>query len=330
MNLYSINKIVLFCLIGLLLISGAYYSVHDPLKPREIGQTEAGSASEQMDLLVKQESDSLRAVFDTIDNQILVAELYDSADMRGKNVLITCGGYKAELGWVSAWTQALYYKRLKDYNIGLICIIKGPRDEYYDSREIDIKTLTSRIVSAYQQYDLNETIIIAHSSGVFPVHQMFDLLYSGGKEGMALSKKGVKSANYDSRGITKNRISYIMLDGELGIPKGYALTADMVKHLKRVYSVYAIDDKTGTRSGLYHEAIKVKQRYPDMTTDYIVRSQNSGCNKGAKWCVHQTVITTKPHNPAGYDLERDYQFFGDGREVVDEFMDRVEISMTRK
>lgn len=290
----------------------------------------------------------LRPNYDTINSQILIAELYDSAGMIGKNVLITCGGMGAKLRWVERWTRELYIKKLKDYNIGLVCIIEGPREEYYDSRDILIQNLTKKYIDTYQKYNLNETLCIAHSSGVFPAHQMFDLLYDGGIDSNS-SKKDIKANStkrgkhkrshvqgdhknsvlvpYDSLGITRNKISYIMLDGELGIPKGYTLTERMVKNLKHIYSVYAIDEKTGTRSGLYHEAIKVKQSYPDKTTDFLVRSQNSGCRPNAKWCVHETVITTIPHNPSGYDLEKDYQYFDSNRQVVFEYMDSVSITI---
>lgn len=267
--------------------------------------------------------DSLTIPFDTINNQILTAELYDSINMIGKNVLITCGGMGAELQWVEAWTKELYKKKLKEFNIGMVCIIKGPKEEYYDRRDIAIPELTRKFVSAYEKYKLNYTYFIVHSSGVFPAHQMFDLIYTGSVDSNRVGGKKKPVANYDSLGVTKEKIVYIILDGELGRPHGYTLTRGMVDNLKKMISVFAIDAVTGTHSGMYKEAIKIKKTFPDKTEDYLLKSKNSGCNKGASWCVHETVITTVPHNPAMYDLKNDYQFFGGKRQVVTEYMDFV-------
>lgn len=269
--------------------------------------------------------DSLTTRFDNIDNQILTTELYDSVNMIGKNVLITCGGMGAELEWVAAWTKELYTKKLKEFNIGMVCVIKGPKDEYYDSRDIVVPELTRKFVKAYEKYKLNYTYFIVHSSGVFPAHQMFDLLYTGSIDSNKFRGKKKPVTNYDSLGITKDKIIYIMLDGEPGRPHGYTLTKGMVDNLKKIFSVSAKDETTQTYSGMYKEAVKIKQLFPDKTVDYLLKSKDSGCNPGAIWCVHETVITTKPHNPAKYDLDQDYQKFGGDTLVVTAYMDTVKI-----
>lgn len=35
----------------------------------------------------------------------------------------------------------------------------------------------------------------------------------------------------------------------------------------------------------------------------------NGCHSGAKWCLHDLVITTRPHDPATFDLRQDYTDF---------------------
>lgn len=267
--------------------------------------------------------DSLTTRFASIKKQIHITELYDSVNMIGKNVLITCGGLGAELTWVEAWTKELYTKKLKEFNIGMVCIIRGPYENYYDNRDIAVPELTRIFVDAYDKYKLNYTYFIVHSSGVFPAHQMFDLLYTGGIDSNRFRGKKEPVTNYDSLGITKDKIIYIMLDGEPGIPRGYTLTKGMVENLKQIISVYAEDEATGTKSGMYKEAKRIIQLFPHKTKDYSLKSKNSGCNPGAVWCVHETVITTKPHNPAAYDLRQDYQKFGGDRQVVTEYMEFV-------
>lgn len=266
-------------------------------------------------------SDSTFFPADTIGNdQILITQIVSDSQMKGKNVLITMGGMGAKLKWVERWTEELYKSKLNEFNIGLIIVVKGPVEEYYDSREIDIEEMTKRFVAFYQEYEMNETFLIVHSSGVFPAHQMFDYLYLGGDDPIIKKMNMRKLEILDPEGITKNKINYIMLDGELGIPKGYPLGVGMVKNLKQVYSFYAVDAQTGTESGMAVEARNVKEKFHEKTILHKYIAQNSDCNPGAKWCVHETLITTRPHNPAGYDLKNDYQSFDSTRKVVTGYM----------
>ncbi len=291
--------------------------------------------------------------YDTIGSQIISIKLCDSPAMSAKNVLITAGGYGAKLGWVEEWTKELYRSKLKDYNIGMIYIVPGPKEAYYESKEIPIPALARSLVDAYSKYKLNNTYLIAHSSGVFPAHQLFDLLYVGkpvevvkndslikkreSKKENKIKEKGERKSSknkpkqsptlliaIDSLGLTKNKIIYIMLDGEPGIPRGYTLTKPMAESLRKIISVYAVDSTTNTKSGMYSEAVKIKKLFPKKTVDYLITAKKSGCAKGAKWCVHETLITTKPHNPKMYDLKNDYQLFDNDRHVVTEFMQAVD------
>lgn len=255
-------------------------------------------------------------------DQISIAYMAPKGELTGKNVLITMGGMGAKLEWVQRWTEELYRAKLKEFNIGLVIAVKGPKEEYYDSREIAIKEMTKRFVEAYSEFGLDETYLIVHSSGVFPAHEMFDHLWLGGNDPNNKRMIMRKLEVLDPGGITKNKISYIMLDGEPGIPKGYTLIKEMVVNLKKLYSFYAIDADTKTLSGMAHEAKKVKELFPE-TVLFEFTAKNSGCNPGAKWCVHETLITTRPHNPARYDLEKDYTMFDSTRRVVTEYMDIV-------
>ena len=35
----------------------------------------------------------------------------------------------------------------------------------------------------------------------------------------------------------------------------------------------------------------------------------SGCHSGSKWCLHDRLITTRPHDPNTFGLVRDYTDF---------------------
>ena len=306
--------------VGITLLSGMLILIFgitwSPVPPETVLDSRITDSSVKI-----QSSDTTLSPSDSVGkDQILIIYPLGKEKLKGKNVLITMGGMGAKLKWVQKWTEELYKARLKEFNIGMIIVVKGPVEEYYDSREIEIKEMTKRFVTAYQQYGFNETYLIVHSSGVFPAHQMFDFLYIGGDDPTTKKMNARKLEILDPKGITKNRITYIMLDGELGIPKGYTLKEKMVENLKKIYSFYAVDAETGTRSGMAHEAIKVKYAFQTKTTLYKYIAKNSGCKPDAKWCVHETLITTRPHNPARYDLEKDYQFFDSTRKVVTGYM----------
>ncbi len=53
---------------------------------------------------------------------------------------------------------------------------------------------------------------------------------------------------------------------------------------------------------------------------------HSGCHSGAKWCLHDLLITTRPHDPNTFDLARDYTDFT-GRPVQDGWIRALEGSL---
>ena len=314
-------------IIGLALFTGSIALVtgvmHHPLPSTKIlnGSIKDSSATVNGENLEKD-----KPVLDWSEyinkDQISFAYTTPKDGLKGKNLVITMGGMGAKLEWVQKWTEELYSAKLKVFNIGLVIVVKGPKEEYYDSREIAIKEMTKKFVEAYREYGLGGTYLIVHSSGVFPAHQMFDHLWLGGNDPNNKKMKMRKLEVLDPEGITKGKINYIMLDGELGIPNGYTLEEKMVTNLKNLFSFYAVDADTKTPSGMAHEAKKVKERFP-RTILYEYQAKGSGCNPGAKWCVHETLITTRPHNPAKYDLEKDYTLFDPTRKVVSFYMDVV-------
>jgi hypothetical protein len=47
----------------------------------------------------------------------------------------------------------------------------------------------------------------------------------------------------------------------------------------------------------------------------------SGCNAGATWCVHATLITTRPHAPSNASTHADYSDFA-GRPVCRAYIEQ--------
>jgi hypothetical protein len=103
---------------------------------------------------------------------------------------------------------------------------------------------------------------------------------------------------------------YFDLDGG-----SWALSNTMVGQMAGVYFCNARDSVAG-ESANYSAIASLHADFP-ASHSYTVDSTGSGCNVGAKWCLHDTLITTRPHNPATFDLDLDYvSFTGAGRHVV--------------
>ena len=48
-------------------------------------------------------------------------------------------------------------------------------------------------------------------------------------------------------------------------------------------------------------------------------ASQSGCDPGAEWCVHVTLVNTKPHDPTNADPTKDYSDFA-GRPVCTSYV----------
>ena len=48
---------------------------------------------------------------------------------------------------------------------------------------------------------------------------------------------------------------------------------------------------------------------PSTRTTFQVVAPSTGCHNGAGWCLHDVLITHRPHDPSTFDLARDYTDF---------------------
>src|SRR3569623_1185140 len=84
-----------------------------------------------------------------------------------------------------------------------------------------------------------------------------------------------------------------------------------------VQLVYAHDPV----AGYSHYASFEKQLaadYAPKSTAFEVSVDSTGCNTGATWCLHDVLVTHRPHDPTTYDLALDYTDFTD-RPVTDDY-----------
>lgn len=197
---------------------------------------------------------------------------------------IAYGGWGVKEAWARAWVDEVYRTALARRGIRYLCAVRGPAEVDYAGREIGNAALAEHLLA--RQRGL--VIIAAHSSGSFVAHELFTELEAMEARGPALLR----------------RIVYYDLDGgESG------LTPSIVDQLRRAYFVYADDSTTGTRSANAATMIELGTRYSAAGGVLAVNASRSGCRAGAKWCLHDALVTERPHNSETYDLERDYQGF---------------------
>src|SRR5262249_1027452 len=129
--------------------------------------------------------------------------------------------------------------------------------------------------------------VVAHSSGSYVAHELFEQLHAAGSTDVMA------------------RTSYADLDGG-----GSGLTQDIVDGLRTVTFVYAHDP---TLSSGYSEnsdaAMANASQYAPHATSFEVSVADTGCANDAGWCMHDVVITHKPHDPNHFDLADDYTDF---------------------
>jgi hypothetical protein len=219
---------------------------------------------------------------------------YDQVNT-GHAILIAYGGYTARLSDSGAWATELVDAKLGAADVGHIYAVRGPADPAYAAREIANTKLRAHLAT----FDDGSAriYVVAHSSGSYVAHELFAQL---------------RNANP----ALLSRIAYADLDGG-----GSGLTDAIVSSLAHAEFVYARDPSLG--SGLSKNsstALALADAYAPHAAAFEVRVPSTGCNSGAGWCLHDVVITHRPHNPSTFDLARDYTDFVN-RTVTTEYLD---------
>jgi hypothetical protein len=215
----------------------------------------------------------------------------------GDGVLIAYGGYSARLVYSAAWATELVNAKLGAAEVGHVYAVKGPMQASYAAREIGNSKIRAHLATLDDP--TAPIYAVAHSSGSFVAHELLSQAYARGETA------------------TLARIHYANLDGG-----GSGLTRAIAAELGGLTFVYA-RDPTLSR-GLSQNAgsaIALGMAYREHGTTFEVTVPDTGCANGAGWCLHDVVITHRPHNPHSYDLARDYVDFED-RPVTTEYLDQ--------
>ncbi len=201
-------------------------------------------------------------------------------------VLVAFAGWKVEPAWAHTWADQVRRAAVPAATSGL-CSIRGPAEASYRSRELDTAGLAHRLL-ALGPPPTGTILVLAHSSGSFVAHRFFHQLRAleGGRELLA-------------------HLRYFNLDGAIGTGD-LELDADLVGALGEVHAVYAVDPRTGSESANADDMRALHARAPAKIRLHALDAADSGCAPGAKWCLHDVLITRRPHDPTRFDLARDY------------------------
>jgi len=210
----------------------------------------------------------------------------------GNDIVIAYGGYTATDQDSQAWVTQMTTVRLAQLGVGHLYAVRGPKDADYASREIGNSELAAAL--ATQAVPASHVIVIAHSSGGFVADELFTFASAS-----VLSK-----------------IAYFNLDGG-----SWALTNAMVGSMRGVYFCNAHDSVAGDSENTSSD----QSLHAEFAASHLftVDADGSGCDVGAGWCLHDTLIINHPHDPTTYDLALDYTDFTGGRQVVTSYIDQA-------
>ncbi len=220
----------------------------------------------------------------------------------GSNVLAVYGGYSAEELYVDRWADELVRARGQSLGIGHLYSVKGPNQSGYANKEIANSKLALHLgTGAGVAASASSIIVVAHSSGTFVASELFAQL-----------KKGTGGVPSDTLG----KVTLFNLDGGGG-------DGSIYRSMAHAYFVYACDANIGRCSHNDGAMRSLGSTYASAGGAIKLKANGSGCNPGGLWCLHDTLITNRPHNPDRYDLARDYTDFTGSRHVVTDYLDRL-------
>ena len=211
----------------------------------------------------------------------------------GDNIVIAYGGYTATDQDSQAWVSQMENVKLGTaLHVGHMYAVRGPKDADYASREIGNSELAMALLG--QAAAATYVIVIAHSSGGFVADELFTFA--------------------DPSVIAK--IAYFNLDGG-----SWALTNALVGSMRGVYFCNAHDSVAGDSENTSSD----QSLHADFPAShyFTVDADGSGCDVGAGWCLHDTLIINHPHDPTTFDLALDYTDFTNGRQVVTSYIDQA-------
>jgi hypothetical protein len=257
--------------------------IDETLRPRTDPAVSAPSASTLLDPV----SDPPVIPWETGPQMGHGVAFKDTKNAAGENVFIGYAGYRVTLASAEAWVDALDEASLAARGVRYLWAVQGPNDRTYRNLEIgnsEIATTMLSLVGPRTHF----VLVAGHSSGSFVAHELLGRLAGG----------------VDAQGLTAGRVVYFDLDGGAS-----GLTAGSVARLRHAYFVGAHDGKTGTDSPRLTTMRSLGETFASAGGYWQDDASDSNCHEGAQWCVHDTLITTRPHAPTNASAQLDYSDF---------------------
>jgi hypothetical protein len=211
----------------------------------------------------------------------------DTKNPAGENVFIGYAGYRVDLASAEAWVEAVHETSLAARGVRYLWAVQGPSDRTYSNFEIGNSTIVATLLPLVGP-KTRFVLVAGHSSGSFVAHELLGLLAGG----------------TDPQGVTSGRVVYFNLDGGAS-----GLSPSVVGRLRHAYFVAAHDGKTGTDSPRLATMRSLGATYASAGGYWQDNAGDSGCQEGARWCVHDALITTRPHAPTRASAQLDYSDF---------------------
>lgn len=213
----------------------------------------------------------------------------DTKNPLGDSAFIAYGGYGVDLIPAELWATALYRATLASRGVRYLWAVQGPAQADYSGKEIGNSKIAAALIPLVLP-SMHFVAIAAHSSGAFVGEELLNQLASG----------------EDPTNATNKLIVYFGLDG------GGDATKAAIDRLRSATFVTSHDGTT--HSANYDAMVSLASDFSENATFFDNDATSSGCDPGADWCVHMTLINTRPHDPTTLDVLADYSDFA-GRPV---------------
>lgn len=224
----------------------------------------------------------------------------DTGNPAGDSSFVAYTGSNVSLASAKAWATALYKAWLQPHGVRYVWAVQGPAVVDYSGLEIGNDKVASSLV-AHTGPNTKYILVAAHSAGSFVAHELLNHL----------------AGTADPKGVTKGKVVYFSLDGgRRGAPDVTALSTATVARLRKAYFVVPYASKIDTY-GIDTNSMQIMgSTYGGYFT---VDANAAGCHAGANYCLHMTLVTTKPHDPDGAVAALDYGDFS-GRPVTTAYL----------
>jgi hypothetical protein len=258
----------------------------------------SGGSDDEDDGVSTDDASALTAGWTIVGNGVA----YKKANNAGAGVFIGYAGYSVPLDRSAAWVDALLEARLAAIGVGHVYAVRGPSDAGYNNKDIANTRLSTHLVNGAGPA-APFVLVAAHSSGSYVAHEMFGQVFEGTR---------------DPQHVLEGKVLYANLDGGGTAPH-------LLASLKKFKFVWAEDTTLASGRSSNAGGMEAQGRANGDSGLRLVVDR-SGCRSGAKWCLHDLLITTRPHNPNTFDLVRDYTDFV-GRPVQTGWIRALESSL---